>query len=131
VEGSARRLVAGTKVELRCDFEGLKQELAPYVEQNILRIAQEALANAVKHAQPSLIEVQLKRENGSVYLRVKDDGRGFGSPGTPSIEEGHFGIMGMRERAERSGGQFSLTSVLGSGTLVEVKIPVCAQKARA
>jgi signal transduction histidine kinase len=92
----------------------------------VLRIAQEAVANAVKHARAKTIQVELGRENGFVYLRVKDDGAGFEAPRTFSASGGHFGIMGMRERAARCRGAFALSSQPGSGTQVEVRIPVRA-----
>jgi signal transduction histidine kinase len=70
--------------------------------------------------------VELGRENGFVYLRVKDDGEGFEAPRTFSASGGHFGIMGMRERAARCRGDFALSSQPGAGTQVEVRIPVRA-----
>jgi ligand-binding sensor domain-containing protein/two-component sensor histidine kinase len=123
---SAERLVAGTNVELCCDVANIKDQLAPDVEQNVLRIAQEAVANAVKHARPAVVQVQLGRENGFVFLRVKDDGAGFETPETFSSDGGQFGILGMRERAARCGGDFILSSQPGAGTQVQVKVPVRA-----
>jgi two-component sensor histidine kinase len=119
---SAKRLVAGTPVELRCDIANIKDQLAPDVEQNVLRIAQEAVANAVKHARPAVVQIELGRKNGFVFLRVKDDGTGFETPETFSASGGQFGILGMRERAARCGGEFILSSQPGAGTQVEVKV---------
>src|SRR5262249_10304434 len=88
---SARRLVAGTPVDLRCDVAEVKQPLAPEVEQNVLRIAQEAIANSLKHARPSMVQVEFGRDNGCVFLRVKDDGKGFETPRNFSASSGQFG----------------------------------------
>lgn len=126
LRASALRLVAGTPVDLCCDVAQIEAPLAPEVEQNVLRIAQEAVANAVKHAHAKTVQVELGRENGFVFLRVKDDGEGFEAPRTFSASGGHFGIMGMRERAARCRGDFALSSQPGSGTQVEVRIPVRA-----
>jgi signal transduction histidine kinase len=126
LRASAQRLVAGTPVDLCCDVAQIEAPLAPEVEQNVLRIAQEAVANAVKHAHAKTVQVELGRENGFVFLRVKDDGEGFEAPRTFSASGGHFGIMGMRERAARCRGDFALSSQPGSGTQVEVRIPVRA-----
>ena len=126
LRASAQRLVAGTQVDLCCEVAEIEEPLAPEVEQNVLRIAQEAVANAVKHARAKTVQVELGRENGFVYLRVKDDGEGFEAPRTFSASGGHFGIMGMRERAARCRGDFALSSQPGAGTQVEVRIPVRA-----
>jgi signal transduction histidine kinase/ligand-binding sensor domain-containing protein len=127
---SARRLVGGTPVELRCEVTEIKDQLAPETEQNVLRIAQEAVTNAVKHARPKMVQVELGRDNGFVYLRVKDDGLGFETPRTFSASSGQFGILGMRERAARCSGEFVLSSQPGVGTQVEVRIPVVAPAPR-
>jgi ligand-binding sensor domain-containing protein/two-component sensor histidine kinase len=124
---SAQRLIARGPVELRCHLEEIRDRLAPEVEQNLLRIAQEAVTNAVKHARPKVVDLDLTRENGFVHLRISDDGDGFEVPGTFSVSGGQFGIMGMRERAARCRGDFVLSSRPGAGTKVEVRIPVCSK----
>jgi signal transduction histidine kinase len=98
--------------------EGTPSTLPSDVEMNLLRISQEALTNTLKHAQASYIMVELIFEGKTVCLSVKDDGKGF-APHVPLSSEG-YGITGMRERAERIGGKFKLTSKPGEGTTVEV-----------
>jgi signal transduction histidine kinase len=71
--------------------------------------------------------VDLAAEDRALHLRIKDDGRGFEPSGGFSIVGGHFGILGMRERAERLGGRFDLASRPGSGTQVEVRVPFAAK----
>ena len=88
-----------------------------------MRIAQEAVANALKHAKARNISVELEGMNHALRLRVKDDGEGF-EPSPLSTLAGHYGILGMRERAERLGGTFDLESGPGAGTLVEVTVPL-------
>jgi signal transduction histidine kinase len=92
------------------------------VETNLLRIGQEAINNAVKHAQPNRIEVALNFDTRSVRLSIRDDGRGF-DPDQP-IADGHFGLLGIRERAEQIGGVMSVHSAVESGTQIAVDVPL-------
>jgi signal transduction histidine kinase len=82
------------------------------------------VANALKHAKARNIWVELERTNHALRLRVKDDGGGFDPSSASSILAGHYGILGMQERAERLGGTFDLESGPGAGTLVEVTVPL-------
>jgi signal transduction histidine kinase len=90
----------------------------------LLRIAQEAVANVLKHAAASRIWIRLHMEARRLCLRVEDDGRGFEQQEAFSTAGGHFGLLGMRERAERLGGALNLTSHSGDGTQVEVTVPL-------
>jgi PAS domain S-box-containing protein len=90
------------------------------VEEALYRIAQEALHNVVKHARARQVRVQVERQADGIRVRVQDDGHGFDPMAVPS---GHLGLAGMRARAERLGGWFSVTSELGQGTVVEAAIP--------
>jgi len=95
-------------------------ELAPPVEHAVLRIVQEALANAVKHAQPNRIRLRLDREDGQVAVTVSDDGGGF----DPARAERHgMGLGLMRERVAELGGTFQLHSTPGEGTTVRILLP--------
>jgi signal transduction histidine kinase len=90
-------------------------------------VAQEALHNAAHHSKGSNAWVRLSylRVNGAVQVKlsIRDDGQGFDPQGTFDPSAGHFGILGMQERAERIGGTFRLESHPGGGTLVEVSAP--------
>jgi two-component system, NarL family, sensor histidine kinase UhpB len=92
-------------------------ELSPDEELAIYRVAQEALTNAVRHAEPSRIELYLGRENGSVALRVVDDGRGLSS-----VEEG-AGLTGMRERALMIGADLEIGAAPDGGAAVQLTLP--------
>jgi signal transduction histidine kinase/ligand-binding sensor domain-containing protein len=102
---------------------GARRPLPSDVEQNLLRIAQEAVTNAVRHAQAQSISVELTFGEGHVRLRVHDDGRGFD---VESIARsgGHFGVAGIRERVHHLGGELSLTSQVGHGVDVVVEVAV-------
>ena len=94
------------------------------VEEQVLRIGQEAVLNAIQHAQPHHILIELQYEDRSLALRVSDDGRGFDPAHTAAAADGHYGLVSMKERAEAAGGQFRLASGQGSGTLVEMVVPM-------
>jgi two-component sensor histidine kinase len=130
LEAAARRWVAGSRVDVRVNVLSVQCKLSADREQNLLRIAQEAVANAVKHATANVIWLELTLEKDLLKLRVKDDGKGFEPLNTFSVSGGHFGIVGMRERAERLGGKFNLASQPGSGTQVEVSVPIASRNVR-
>jgi ligand-binding sensor domain-containing protein/signal transduction histidine kinase len=122
---TARRLTNETNVQPRVEISGTFRRLPPLVETNLLRIGQEAINNAVKHAEAQQISVNLIFDALRVQLSVRDDGRGFDSDQLATNgKAGHFGLIGMRERAEQIGGTLSINSSLGSGTEVVADIPV-------
>src|SRR5215207_2199612 len=90
-------------------------------DREVLRVAQEALANAVRHAGAARVGLRLARANGGVVLEVTDDGAGF-DPADPELRSRHLGLTSMEERAERLGGRLELTSVRGSGTTVRLEV---------
>lgn len=100
------------------EIKGTAYSLPAEVENNLLRIGQEALTNAIKYADAAEIRVELVYDNTQFILRVKDDGRGFGVATIPSV--GGFGLLGMSERAEHLGAQLSIQSQPGQGTEIVV-----------
>ena len=121
---AARQWTMGSSVPVEIDIAGTSRKLPEDVEQNVLRIAQEAVANAIKHSGARRIWVRLETEARRLLLQVKDDGCGFEPAPVFSALDGHFGILGMRERAERLGGELALSSHPGQGTHVEVRVPL-------
>jgi signal transduction histidine kinase/ligand-binding sensor domain-containing protein len=121
---SAQRWVAGTPVHMNIEVSGDSPGLPQEVKQNLLRIAQEAVANTLKHASAKMIWVKLDMQNRRLRMRIKDDGRGFEPASVFSGIDGHFGLLGMRERAKRLGGELDLASHPGEGTIVEVTVPI-------
>jgi signal transduction histidine kinase len=87
---------------------------------DVLRIAQEALQNALKHAQASRVAVRLERERGSVLLEVADDGVGF-DPQAPAARSRRLGLTSMEERARRIGGTLEICSAPKAGTTVRLR----------
>jgi PAS domain S-box-containing protein len=105
-------------------LEGVAHGLPPKVEDNLLRIAQEALNNAFQHADATRIEVLLAFDAEEVELCIQDDGRGF-DPGAAQNQVG-FGLTSMRERTERIGGRIAIESRPGRGTKVLARVPAHA-----
>lgn len=123
LSAAAQRWVAGHRIHVNLDIHQIHTGLSPDLEQNLFRIAQESIANVVKHAKATAVSLHLAMEGDAVLLAIADNGRGFDTSTSHSSLAGNFGILGMRERAERIGGTFSVASEPGSGTRVEVKVP--------
>lgn len=119
---TTRRLTAESNVETVVEVAGPMRALPVEVETNLLRIGQEAVNNAVKHAGANRIEVGLNFDTRKVQLSVRDDGRGFDP--SEQIADGHFGLLGMRERAEQIGGVLSIDSAPERGTQIAVEVPL-------
>jgi signal transduction histidine kinase len=115
---------AGSEVEVEVNASGQDNALPDHVEQHLLRIAQEAVTNALKHSGASKILIDLEVNGVSIILRVKDNGRGFEEQDAFSPAAGHFGLLGMRERAERLNGELRLNSRPGEGAKLEVSVPL-------
>jgi len=111
-------------IEIRLQVEGESRRLHPIVRDEVYRIAAEALRNAYRHSQGTHVEVELRYDLRQFRLEVRDDGRGIEQELLATGgREGHFGLKGMRERAELAGGKLTVWSAPGSGTEVELSIP--------
>jgi signal transduction histidine kinase len=99
---------------------GAPRPVAFHAEDNLFRIAQEAVTNALKHAGARRIDILLEHRRRSVRLTVRDDGRGFDPGATPS--DAGFGLVGMRERAEALGGELSVGAATGGGAEVSIEV---------
>jgi signal transduction histidine kinase len=102
---------------------GGDRRLPPAVEKGLLRIAQEALGNALRHAGASRVAISLVTRDSLVALRVADDGRGF-DPEEAAARSRRLGLTSMRERTEALGGMLSIDSEPGSGTTVAVEVRI-------
>jgi signal transduction histidine kinase len=91
----------------------------------LYRVAQEALTNAARHSHASRVNVQIDKVNGAICMKIKDNGKGFNKERVLQAKKGkRLGLLGMRERLEMVGGNFSISSVLGKGTTVVAQIPL-------
>ena len=114
------KLTVGTAVQATFKLQGEPRDLPPETETNFLRIGQEALTNAIRHARPTKIDVLLAFSERELRLSMCDNGCGF----DPNLKSSGFGLQGMAERAEGMGGQFSIQSASGKGTTISVTIPL-------
>ena len=108
--------------------EGTELSLAPDCVHHLVCIGQEAVTNAIRHAEPSRVQVQLKYESDALCLTIHDDGRGFQTPDESTSRQGHFGIRVMEERTLKLGGTFHLNTAIGAGTEIMVRVPVQAMQ---
>ena len=105
------------------DLEAGIDALPETVEIVVLRVVQEALQNARKHAQPRSIRIRMARDARGWTVEVRDDGRGFDAEDSALSGRRHFGLQFMRERAELIGARFEVRSSPNLGTAVRMTIP--------
>jgi signal transduction histidine kinase len=122
LEGILQQLTAGRPIAVEFGVGGRRRRLAPRTENELLRLGQEAMTNAVKHAEPKRIAVSLEYGEKRVELAVTDDGIGF-DPESAAAGVGRFGLVGMRERATQLGARLEITSAPGHGTRVALDTP--------
>jgi signal transduction histidine kinase len=121
---SARQITQTSGIKAGLQTKGPAQALPEVVEENLLRIAQEALTNVIKHARATQVSITLEFEAQQVVMQVRDNGIGFDLTSCAGPSNGHFGLLGMSERAKRIGGRFLPVSDPGKGTTVRVEIPI-------
>jgi signal transduction histidine kinase len=109
---------------------GTACRLPARVETHLLRITQESINNAIKHGAPKEVRIDLTFGTDSLQLSVADDGCGFDAERATGSPAGHFGLLGMRERAEKIGGILKIRSAPGAGTKVELSWPIRKQAIR-
>jgi signal transduction histidine kinase/ligand-binding sensor domain-containing protein len=138
----ATRQITETKnVRLKLKLGPEPPNLPPEFEYNLLRIATEAVTNAVKHSGARTIEVTLSMTrpggpassalepaSGAIFLSVADDGAGCESSENGHLKPGHYGLIGMKERAAQIGAEFSFDSAPGRGTVIKVLAPAPVER---
>src|SRR5262249_42286905 len=122
---AGERALEGTAIPLAFSVLGPERRIQNALEDNLLRICEEAVVNAAKHAHPTRVDVTLHFKSQDVQLRVKDDGAGFDPARSRSeaAKSGHFGLLGIKERVEAMSGMLSIDSAPGRGTELRVSIP--------
>jgi signal transduction histidine kinase len=112
----------GHGIEATFSIYGAYRPMPPGMEREFLRVGQEAIHNVKKHAGAAHLSVQLEYGPAEIALVVRDDGRGFEMNDGFQPPPGHFGLTGMRERADTIGGTLEVTSEPGSGTTVRLQV---------
>jgi signal transduction histidine kinase len=118
----AKQATEGSTSRANVVVHGTPRPLRPEVENDLLRIAQEAITNAMRHANAKTIEVELTYGTENVRLQVRDDGVGSGELDLDVLARERYGVQGMRDRAARMKAQFRMTSRISEGTEVSVHI---------
>jgi signal transduction histidine kinase len=107
----------------RVIVEGQQQPLHPLLRDDVYRIGREALINAFRHARAKHVEIELKYSTSQLRLLIRDDGCGIEPQILKSGRDGHWGLSGMRERAEQIGARLHVYSSAAAGTEVELSVP--------
>jgi signal transduction histidine kinase len=105
-------------------MRGASRKIGDIFEHHLLRICEEALANVVKHAQATTVEVVIVFTSHEVQLQIRDNGRGFESKNLEASKRGHFGLLGIQERVASQFGVLSVDSAPRRGTRLLVTIPI-------
>jgi signal transduction histidine kinase len=114
----------GNPVIFRVAVEGERQDLDPIIQDEAYRIARELLRNAFRHGQASQIEADIRYDDRLLRVLIRDDGKGIEREVVEACgRPGHWGLLGMRERAKRIGARLEFWSEVGAGTEVELNIP--------
>ena len=111
------------QIDFRLAVKGRPRPLDPLARDAVYQISREALANTFRHARARRVEVDIEYSRDEFTVRVRDDGCGIAPHIVDDGRSGHFGLSGMRERAERSGALLRLWSRVGAGTEVEIHMP--------
>ena len=118
---------AAGEAEFEFVLKGIERPLRVSTQNHIMRIAREAVSNAARHGKSSRITVVLHYEPESVTLEILDNGSGFDSSAKPPI--GHFGLIGMRERANKIHGTLQVVSTPDKGTTIRFILPYSSPEA--
>jgi signal transduction histidine kinase len=124
LEAAATRLDSADGVEVRVEFAGPPPPLPVATVHQLRMIARESVTNALKHARAGRVTIDVAVVGATLRLRVTDDGRGFDATLETRGKSGHFGCVGIRERARKVGAQVTWRSGPGQGTTVEVTLPL-------
>ncbi|MGD1992719.1 MAG: histidine kinase [Anaerolineae bacterium] len=125
LEMLVREMDRRTTARVRLERGDNLPRLASQVELSAYRVAQEALTNAVRHAEANVITVRVDYDGDELVLAVEDDGAGFELPPRPDLltRAGHFGLVGMQERVTRMGGTLRIRTAPGAGTRIFIRLP--------
>jgi signal transduction histidine kinase len=119
-------LAADEKIKYRLIVEGTPRSLRPAVRDEVYRIGREALANAFRHSDASVVETVLDYTRERFRMIVRDNGCGMDPLVLRSGREGHWGLSGMHERSKKIGGRLNVRSAIEAGTEIELTVPASA-----
>ena len=125
LEMLAREMESASKVKVSFQKQGNEKRLAAPVELALYRMAQEGLNNVARHAGATQAELSINFWDDKIEMQVRDNGIGFEAPNTPAdfAPSGHFGLLGMYERADLIGARLTIRSMSGRGTQLTIQLP--------
>jgi signal transduction histidine kinase len=123
LESVVWRVIDGSGIDAHVTVSGRTRRVPGEKQDVVLRVVQEAVANVMRHAAASELRVRLAYSGRRLTVSVTDDGVGFDIASDPAAYAGHWGLLGMRERARSVGGDLTLRSAPGEGTTVRLSIP--------
>ena len=130
VESAARLALGESSLTLRVSSEGRARRVPADAQAALLRVVQEAVANAARHAEARTVRVMLAFRGPRLRVKVADDGRGFVVKRNFRSYAGHWGLVGMKERAMQIGASLSVRSAPGRGTVVSLDVPIATSRRR-
>jgi signal transduction histidine kinase len=120
---TGEEIARGSTIEISVIVEGGARNLHPGIQEEIYWVGREVLLNAVRHSKGSRIEIEIAYGPSELRVRFRDDGVGIAAEILKGGRPGHFGLSGMRERAEKMDARISIGSRAGAGTEVELRVP--------
>ena len=126
LKGILQQMADGTELKTALEITGRPRRFAPVLENNLLRVGQEAITNAVRHARAKNLKVTLEFGERQFRLTVRDDGKGF-DPAQPPQSPGGFGLLGMRERAQELKSELLVRSRPDQGTEITLAVPLSGE----
>lgn len=131
LEMLVREMEQPAKLQIAFSSRGSERRLDPQIEMSLYRMVQESLNNVIHHARAQHAWVDLDYGEHEMTVQIRDDGAGFLVPENPAEfpEKGHFGLLGLQERAELINADLSISSIPGKGTTVTVRLPISSDEA--
>jgi signal transduction histidine kinase/ligand-binding sensor domain-containing protein len=121
--GEGEQFAGLHRAKFRVSVQGTVRDLHPIAREEILMIGREAVGNAFRHASAESIEIEITFGDAMLQLRIRDDGHGISGTTLDAGKPGHFGLIGMRERAKKLGAQLEIWSKPRAGTEVDLRVP--------
>jgi signal transduction histidine kinase len=110
-------------IAVKCQVSGRPFGFDQSTVHEVLMVVREALYNAIRHGRPTAVRVEVEFAYDRCIVKVTDDGTGFDAAALSVSPNGHYGLIGIRERVERIGGRFSMDSRVGAGTRLVIEVP--------
>jgi signal transduction histidine kinase len=126
VESAARLALGESSLTLQVSSTGRARCVPAHAQGAVLRVVQEAVSNVVRHAAARRVRIRLAFRGAWLRVTVADDGKGFAVKRDFRSYTGHWGLVGMQERAKQIGASFSVRSRGGRGTIVTLWVPIAA-----